>query len=75
MNKNILYKKSDKGEKVTECSSWKQVFYRTSILQSKYSTTLLKAVENKMWGSLIVSKVAGRTPTHLFLWDSLKHIR
>ena len=27
-----------------------------------------------MWGSLIVSKVAGRTRTRLFLWDSLKYI-
>ena len=44
-------------------------------LQNKYSTTLLKIVKNKIWGSLIVSKVASWTPSDLFLWDSLKYIR
>ena len=29
MNKNILYQKSEKAEKATECSSSKQVFYNS----------------------------------------------
>ena len=29
VNKNILYKKSEKAEKATECSSSKQVFYNS----------------------------------------------
>ena len=29
MNKNMLYQKSEKAEKATECSSSKQVFYNS----------------------------------------------
>ena len=62
-NKNILHKSQKKQKKPMNV-----------VLQNKYSTTLLKIVENKMRLSLIVSKVAGWTPSRLFLWDSLKYI-